>query len=585
MSYGSKTTVLGDRGPRYDEVLTSEALSFVARLDGEFAERRARLLAVRRVHRAGLLAGETLDFLPQTAAIREDDSWRVPPPAPGLVDRRVEITGPPTRKMTVNALNSGADVWLADFEDATSPTWANIIEGQLSLMDALDRSIDFTTPEGKEYRLGESFPTIVVRPRGWHLVDKFVCINGRPVPASLLDFGLYLFHCGSRALAQGRGPYFYLPKLEDHHEARLWSDVFDCAEDLLGHPRGTIRATVLIETITAAFQMDEILFELKEHASGLNAGRWDYIFSILKNFHTRPEFVMPDRADVTMTAPFMRAYTQGLVQTCHRRGAHAIGGMAAAVPSREDPERTARAIDKVRADKQREAYDGFDGSWVAHPALVPVCRAAFDAVLRGDPNQLGRHRPTVTVTPGELLAVARTPGQVTEEGLRANVRVSLCYLDAWLRGDGAAAIDGLMEDAATVEISRSQVWTWLHHGTRLADGRPVTRSLVDLIVDEEFDRLRKAASGPHRLDDARALFTEVSLSTEFPSFFTTSAYAEYLVVHDAAPPGCPRPAVTDSPSAGQHVAPGQDVVPAATASEHPPRQAGRQRVLAAEGVR
>jgi malate synthase len=324
--------------------------------------------------------------------------------------------------------------------------------------------------------------------------------------------------------------------------------------------------------------MDEILYELKEHASGLNAGRWDYIFSMLKNFHTRPEFVMPDRADVTMTTPFMRAYTQGLVQTCHRRGAHAIGGMAAAVPSREDPERTARAIDKVRADKQREANDGFDGSWVAHPALVSVCREEFDAVLRGEPNQLQRHRPPVTVTPGELLAVARTPGRVTEQGLRANVRVSLCYLDSWLRGDGAVAIDGLMEDAATVEISRSQVWTWLHHGTRLADGRPVTRALIDLIVDEELDRLREAAGGPHRLDDARALFTEVSLSEEFPSFFTTSAYAEYLVVRDAAQPGCPLPAVTDPPSAEQYLGPEENLVAPATAG-------GRPRVLAAGGVR
>ncbi|PRX49482.1 malate synthase [Prauserella shujinwangii] len=521
--------VSGPAGERFDEILTPAAVDFVARLDNAFAGRRRELLDARRRRRERLASGEErLDFLPETARIRNDESWTVAAPAPGLEDRRVEITGPTDRKMTVNALNSGAKVWLADFEDALAPTWQNVIGGQLNLYDAIRRNIDFTTEGGKRYVIGDEPATIVARPRGWHLVEKHIRIDGRPVSASLVDFGLYFFHNARQLLARGSGPYFYLPKLESHHEARLWNDVFRFAQRELGIPQGTIRATVLIETITAAFEMDEILYELREHAAGLNAGRWDYIFSVIKNFaDAGADFVLPDRAQVTMTVPFMRAYTELLVRTCHKRGAHAIGGMAAFIPSR-DPDVNARALEKVRQDKEREAGDGFDGSWVAHPGLVPVCREVFDAVLGGWPNQLGKLREDVVVTAEDLLDVASAGGEVTESGLRQNINVALRYVDSWLRGTGAAAIFDLMEDAATAEISRCQVWQWIRNGTKLADGTAVTHELVERLLDEELAGVRADLGDGNRLDEAREIFVESALGEKLPNFFTTAAYARHL---------------------------------------------------------
>ncbi|MER7003840.1 malate synthase A, partial [Dactylosporangium sp. NPDC000555] len=535
--------IIGPLAERYDEVLTPEALDFLVALDDRFAARRAALLDIRRARRARFATGQMPDFLPETARIRQDPTWRVAPPAPGLTDRRVEITGPTDRKMTVNALNSGARVWLADFEDATAPTWHNIIGGQLNLIDALDRRIDFTDERGKRYVLGGDLATIVVRPRGWHLVEKWIAVDGRPISASLVDFGLYLFHCGQRQLDAGSGPYFYLPKLEDHREARLWNDVFVFAQQYLGLPQGTIRATTLIETITAAFEMEEILYELREHSAGLNAGRWDYIFSVIKNFGQWSDFVLPDRADVTMTVPFMRAYTELLVRTCHRRGAHAIGGMAAFIPSRS-PDVNEAAVSRVRADKQREAGDGFDGSWVAHPGLVEVCRDAFDAVLGDRPNQLDRLRDDVTVTATDLLSVDKTPGKVTVEGLRSDIAVALRYIDAWLGGTGAVALWNLMEDAATAEIARCQVWQWLHHRTPLAGGGCVTADLVRSLLAEALADLLAGREGPDR----------------------DRAVAAAGVVAAAPPPPSEPPGVNTPPEPPRRPPP----PPAATASPKPP---------------
>ncbi len=525
--------VVGPTGPRYDEVLTPEALAFVAALDGEFAERRVELLRRRREVRRRLAEGELLDFLPETQRVRDDSSWRVAPIAPGLADRRVEITGPTDRKMTVNALNSGARVWMADFEDSSSPTWRNVVTGQANLIAAIERRIDFTSPEGKEYRLGTELPTIMVRPRGWHLPEKHLRVDGRCVGASFVDFGLYFYHCATRQIESGLGPYFYLAKLENHLEARLWNDVFCRAQELLAIPRGTVRATVLIETITAAFEMEEILYELREHSAGLNAGRWDYIFSIIKNFGAAGEqFVLPDRADVTMTVPFMRAYTELLVRTCHRRGAHAIGGMAAFVPNRRDPQVTVAALDRVSADKQREAADGFDGSWVAHPDLVATCQEVFDAVLGERPNQLDVTAAGEPITAVDLLSISKTPGEVTEAGIRQNVAVSLRYLEAWLGGQGAVAINNLMEDAATVEISRSQIWQWLHHAVATAEGAVVTPGLVDAILQEEVQKLRSevgdAEFDRRPFSDAVDLFCEVAFADEYVEFLTRPAYLRLL---------------------------------------------------------
>ncbi|MFF3438902.1 malate synthase A [Streptosporangium sp. NPDC002721] len=513
---------------RFDEILTPEALAFLATLQREFDGRRLELLEARQARQAELSAGGTLDFLPETRHVRESE-WHVAPPAPGLVDRRVEITGPVDRKMTINALNSGAKVWLADFEDANAPTWENTIGGQLNLRDALDRTLDFSAGE-KSYALkpDTELATIVVRPRGWHLDEKHLTLDGRPFSASLVDFGLYFFHSARRQMAKGKGPYFYLPKIESHQEARLWNDVFVRAQELLEIPRGTIRATVLIETYPAAFEMEEILYELRDHSAGLNAGRWDYLFSVIKKFRTRGrEFLLPERNAVTMTAPFMRAYTELLVSTCHRRGAHAIGGMAAFIPSRRDPEVNKVALEKVTADKTRESGDGFDGSWVAHPDLVPICRDVFDAVLEDRPNQLHRLREDVSVSAADLLAVSKTPGDITEAGLRNNVDVALRYLAAWMGGLGAVAIHNLMEDAATAEISRSQVWQWIHNGIELADtGAVVTRELVERIIDEELGKIKAEPGYDEALyGQATALFKEVALDDDFAEFLTLPAYA------------------------------------------------------------
>jgi malate synthase len=530
MAAGDGIEILGPPGDRFDEILTTEALELIAVMHREFADRRENLLGARAIRQDDLSAGATLDFLPATAAIRDGRSWRVAPLAPGLVDRRVEITGPTDRKMTINALNSGANVWLADFEDANTPLWENMVTGQLNLCDALDRTIDFTSPEGKDYRLrpdGE-LATIVARPRGWHLDEKHMLVDGQRVSGSLFDFTLYFFHCARRQLDKGKGPYFYLPKMESHLEARLWNDVFNLAQDALGIPRGTIRATVLIETIPAAFEMEEILYELRDHSSGLNAGRWDYLFSIIKKFRSRGrEFVLPERNSVTMTAPFMRAYTELLVKTCHGRGAHAMGGMAAFIPSRRDPEVNATALAKVRDDKTRESADGFDGSWVAHPDLVPLCKEVFDAALGDRPNQLDRLRQEVSVTAQDLLAVAKTPGQITEAGLRNNVSVALQYLANWLGGNGAVAIFNLMEDAATAEISRSQTWQWVHNGITLDDGPQVTRALVERIIAEELGKISAGLGGAFdaaRYEQAVSLFTEVALADDYAEFLTLPAY-------------------------------------------------------------
>jgi malate synthase len=502
---------------RAGEVLTPQALNFVARLQRGFGPRREELLELRDERQKRLDAGEMPQFLVTTSSVR-DSEWRVARAPKDLEDRRVEITGPTDRKMLINALNSGARVFMADFEDANSPTWSNLVEGQVNLIDAIERRIDFTSPEGKQYRLNDKVATLLVRPRGWHLEERHVHVDGKPISSSLFDFGLYFFHNAKRLLGKGSGPYFYLPKLESHLEARLWNDVFNFAQDEIGVPRGTIRATVLIETILAAFEMDEILYELRDHSSGLNAGRWDYIFSIIKKFRNRPEFVLPDRAQVTMTVPFMRAYTELLVKTCHRRGAHAMGGMAAFIPSRKDPAVNQVALAKVKEDKDREAGDGFDGTWVAHPDLVSTATEAFDRVLGDRPNQLGKQRPEVSVTPAQLLDVKVPGSTITENGLRANVNVGIQYIESWLRGVGAAAINNLMEDVATAEISRSQVWQWVRHSTQLAEGPRVDTDLVREIADEEMSKL----SGG-RFADARNVFEEVALSKEFQPFLTLVA--------------------------------------------------------------
>jgi malate synthase len=522
--------VTGPHGDRYDEILTPDALALVARLQRELGPRRAELLAARDRRQEALSAGGTLEFLAGTQAIRDDGSWRVAPPAPGLVDRRVEITGPTDRKMTINALNSGAKVWLADFEDANTPLWDNMVTGQLNLRDALDRTIDFVSDEGKAYQLrpDEELATIVVRPRGWHLDEKHLLIDGQRTSGSLFDFGMYFFHCAQRQLDKGKGPYFYLAKMESHLEARLWNDAFRIAQEALGIRHGTIRATVLIETIPAAFEMEEILWELREHSAGLNAGRWDYLFSIIKKFRTRGrDFVLPERNAVTMTAPMMRAYTELLVRTCHKRGAHAMGGMAAFIPSRRDPQVNEVALAKVRDDKTRESRDGFDGSWVAHPDLVPICREVFDGVLGDQPNQLGKLREEVSVDPADLLAVAKTPGEITEAGLRSNISVGLQYLANWLAGTGAVAIFNLMEDAATAEISRSQIWQWLHNDITLADGPLVTPDLVNQLIGEELGKIRAAfgdAFDEAGYEQAVALFREVALADDYADFLTIPAY-------------------------------------------------------------
>ncbi|NUT29506.1 MAG: malate synthase A [Streptomyces sp.] len=500
--------VLAASGHRHDEILTPAALDFVGRLVGAFGERRVELLKERRRQALRLASGAPLDFPMVTSAVRADPGWRVAPAAPGLADRRVEITGPPDRRTAVNALNSGACVWVADFEDATAPTWHNVIDGQLNLLDAIER------------RESDRPATIVVRPRGWHLDEEHLEFDGRPVPAALVDFGLYFFHCARRQVDAGHGPYFSLPKLENRYEARLWNDIFVFAQELLGIPRGTVRATVLIETITAAFEMEEILYELREHSSGLSAGRWDYLFSLIKTFGHRTDFLLPDRAQVTVTAPFMRAYSELLVRTCHKRGAHAVGGVTAQVPSGDSAAHEA-AVAKVRLDKEREAEDGFDGSWVAHPGLVDLCREVFDDVLGNRPHQIDRRRDDVEVTAAELLSVRRIGGPPSAEGVRANVAVALRYFAAWLRGQGAVALYGLMVDAATAEIARVQIWQWLRH-------RVVEReAVVGLLEDELVSLGAEYPSAP--LDEIRALFERTAMAGELPLFFTPDAYTRHLV--------------------------------------------------------
>ncbi|MEU0690698.1 malate synthase A [Streptomyces uncialis] len=528
----SPTLVGAEPLPRQDEVLTGAALAFVAELHRRFTPVRDELLALRAGRRAEIARTSTLDFLPGTADVRGDDSWRVAPAPPALNDRRVEITGPTDRRMTVNALNSGARVWLADFEDASSPTWANVVLGQLNMRDAFTRRIDFTDERtGKSYALKDDseLATVVMRPRGWHLDERHLQVDGRPVPGALVDFGLYFFHNARHLTDQARGPYFYLPKIESHREARLWNDVFVFAQERLGIPQGTVRATVLIETITAAYEMEEILYELRDHASGLNAGRWDYLFSIIKNFRDGgAKFVLPDRNAVTMTAPFMRAYTELLVRTCHKRGAHAIGGMAAFIPDRRDPEANTAALEKVRNDKDREARDGFDGSWVAHPDLVPVAMASFDAVLGDEPHQKDRLREDVTVAAGDLIALDTLDARPTYAGLVNAVQVGIRYIEAWLRGTGAVAIFGLMEDAATAEISRSQIWQWVDAGVVFEDGRTATAELVREIAAAELAAVR-AETGADAFaggdwQRAHDLLLKVSLDADYADFLTLPAY-------------------------------------------------------------
>jgi malate synthase len=511
--------------PGHDDILTPEALELVTKLVRAVEPRRRELLAARMDRQARIDAGERPDFLAETAAIREGD-WTCAPVPADLQDRRVEITGPVDRKMIINALNSGAKVFMADFEDSNTPTWENTVQGQVNLRDAVRRTIEFTSPEGKAYRLADETATLVVRPRGWHLLEKHVLVDGDPAPAGILDFALYLFHNGRELLDRGSGPYLYLPKIESHLEARLWNDAFVMAQEELGIPRGSIKATVLIETILAAFEMDEILYELREHSAGLNCGRWDYLFSIIKRFKRDPDFVLADRALVTMTAHHMRSYSKLAIKTCHRREIHAIGGMAAQIPIKGDPEANEQALAKVRADKEREAGDGHDGTWVAHPGLVAIAREAFDAVMSG-PNQIDRKREDVEVTAEDLLDFGpRSP--ITEAGLRTNIQVSIQYLGAWLSGVGCVPIFNLMEDAATAEISRSQVWQWIRSRNGvLDDGRKVDAEMVRRMIAEELARTRELL-GPRfadgRYEEGARLFERITVTDDFVEFLTLPAY-------------------------------------------------------------
>ena len=512
----------------FDEVITPDALEFVAELQHRFGPRREELLEARGRRRARLADGALLDFLPDTHEIRDGD-WTVAPVPEDMQQRWVEITGPTDRKMTINALNSGADGFMADFEDANAPTWRNMIDGHRNLRDAIDGTITYRDSDGSDYQLSDNPATLLVRPRGWHLPERHLLVDGEPVSGSLFDFGLYVFHCARRLLRNGTAPYFYLPKMESHREARLWNDVFVFSQEAFGIPQGTIKATVLIETLPAAFEMDEILFELREHSAGLNAGRWDYIFSSIKCFPDRPEMVLPDRIDVTMTVPFMRAYTELLAATCHKRGAHAMGGMSALIPSRKgDEEANEKALDGVRNDKEREVSQGYDGTWVAHPDLVPVAREVFEKGLDGAPNQLSRRREDVHVTAAQLLDLAATPGSITDRGLRTDVSVGFQYISFWLSGRGAAAINSMMEDAATAEISRTQIWQWIHHGVKLEDGRQVTPELVRQVLDEETAKIREQVGEETweqgRPRETREVFEQVALSPDLIEFLTLPAY-------------------------------------------------------------
>ena len=506
------------------EILNPAAVEFLHALHRKFDDRRIALLERRIVRQQEIDEGALPDFLPETAHIRESD-WTVAPIPADLRDRRTEITGPTDRKMVINALNSGASMFMTDFEDANSPTPSNMIEGQRNLMQAIRRTISFTGPEGKQYQLNEKTAVLLVRPRGWHLVEKHFLVDGAPISGGLFDFGLYFFHNAAELVKRGSGPYFYLPKLESHLEARLWNDVFEFAQEYVGIPQGTIRATVLIETILGAFEMHEILYELRNHSAGLNCGRWDYIFSFIKKFRNKPEFMLPDRAQVTMTVHFLASYVDLLIQTCHKRGIHAMGGMAAQIPIKNDPEANDRALEKVRQDKLREVKAGHDGTWVAHPGLVKVAKDVFDEYMP-QPNQIDRKREEVHVTQKDLLMVPK--GTITEGGLRLNVDVGIQYLEAWLRGNGAVPIYNLMEDAATAEISRAQVWQWAKHGAKLEDGRPVTPELVKATIAEELAKMKERVGAERfakgKYETAAQLFEKMMLSGEFNEFLTLPAY-------------------------------------------------------------
>ena len=522
----TRIRILPESPTQYQEILTPEALEFITALADRFDGTRQELLAHRHGRQKLLDGGELPGFLRETAEIRAAD-WKVAPIPPALLDRRVEITGPVDRKMIINALNSGASVFMADFEDANSPTWRNAIEGQINLRDAIRRTIEFRNPDGREYRLNEKTAVLIIRPRGWHLLEKHVLLDGQQISGSLFDFGLYFFHNAKELLKRGAGPYFYLPKMESHLEARLWNDVFRFSQDYIGIPQGSIRATVLIETILGAFEMDEILYELRDHSAGLNCGRWDYIFSFIKKFSSRPDFILPDRAQVTMDRAFLEAYVRLLIHTCHRRGIHAMGGMAAQIPIKSDPVANEQALEKVRQDKLREVLAGHDGTWVAHPGLVPIAKEIFDAHMPGT-NQIAKQTPA-DVAAGDLLKVHS--GTRTEAGLRLNINVGIQYLESWLGGNGCVPINNLMEDAATAEISRAQVWQWAHHGAKLDDARTVDAPLIRQTIQEELARL-KTSLGSARFDRghfARAaeLFEHMSTSPEFTEFLTVPAY-EYI---------------------------------------------------------
>ncbi len=531
-NFGTDVTIHGEMSPEFAEILTPEAIEFVSRLHREFNPRRQTLLERRKHRQTAIDNGQMPDFLKETAEVRKGN-WKVADIPADLQNRRVEITGPVDRKMVINALNSGAQMFMADFEDSNSPTWHNTIDGQRNLRDAIRRKIDFTMSDtGKSYKLNDKVATMHVRPRGWHLDDKYFLVDGEPISASLLDFGLYFFHNAKELIKRGSGPYFYLPKLENHLEARLWNDVFTRAQSVLGIPSGTIKATVLIEHILAAFEMDEIIYELRDHMAGLNAGRWDYIFSIIKSFRNQADFLLPDRDQIVMTVPFMRAYTNLLVQTCHKRGAHAMGGMAAFIPSRRDAEINERAMAKVLQDKQREAGDGFDGTWVAHPDLVAIANAAFNEKIKSMPHQKNKMREEVKVSARELLNFDVPNARITENGIRTNINVAIQYIESWLSGVGAAAIFNLMEDAATAEISRSQIWQWLHNkNAQLDDDRPIDMALYKRLADEEMQNIR-ALVGPKHFDNgcyaqARDVFDRIVTRDNFPPFLTTIAY-QYL---------------------------------------------------------
>lgn len=521
--------IQGDLTPEYKKILSNEALNFIADLHRRFNPKRLELLKQREERQQRFNQGEKPGFLAETEAIRKDSEWKVASTPPDLVRRRVEITGPTDRKMMINALNSGADIFMADLEDSTSPTWQNIVEGQINLIDAVNKTISFSSPEGKKYDLNDKTATLLLRPRGWHLNEKHILIDGEETSGSLVDFGLYFFHNAHTLLKNGTGPYFYLPKLQSHLEARLWNEVFIFAQEKLGIDYGTIRATVLIETILAVFEMEEILYELRHHISGLNAGRWDYIFSAIKTFRRQKGLTFPDRIQVSMTVPFMRAYTELLVRTCHKRGAHAMGGMSAFIPNRRDPEVTEEALTKVREDKRREATDGFDGTWVAHPDLVPIAMNVFNDICGMKANQKEMLREDVNIKGEDLLNFKIAGGKITETGLRLNINVGIQYIASWLRGTGAAAIFNMMEDAATAEISRAQIWQWLHAGASLDSGEKITQELIIRLTNEEIENIKSLYGNFYQEENfakARSIFEQIIFSDHFIEFLTLIAYKE-----------------------------------------------------------